>query len=102
MLLPPAFFVSWRVLSSCFDVAISENAATVFFMLWTLQSDMVVSEDGLLDRTNSHLEKYGRVPLTKAQLAYELSLLERIRAIKKKHGNPVRWALLEKIRIVYQ
>ncbi len=100
--IPFAALVLWNSIWRCVDVELSEADAALVYVMWMHQeSDRYVAEQGLQQKLNDHLEKYGRQSMSEYDMKHSMEKLEKIGSIKKakKHGDY--WQLCERIKPEY-
>jgi len=100
---PLAALVVWASLWRTAQVPISETDASVLYTMWTYKNtDRDVPDEGLLDRCNALLEKYGRQKISAQMLQRSLKTLEQIDTIERSPRNSSMWWLREWVRVSYR
>ncbi|MFT3929289.1 MAG: hypothetical protein QM709_03225 [Spongiibacteraceae bacterium] len=100
---PLAALVIWCSLRRSAQVDISETEATVLYTMWVFKDEnRDVPNEGLLEKCNSLLSKYGRQALTQQILVRSLKTLEKIETIEKSPRKNDTWWLREWVSVSYR
>ena len=90
----------FRALYKAITVDISQQDASVFWGLIQGQADQAaISENSLLDITNDQRQKLGISQLSSDELRSSLSVLEKVKSIKKAPGKSGYFTIVESFRI---
>ncbi len=99
---PLAALVVWVSLRRTAQVSISETDASVLYTMWAYKNaDRDVPNEGLLERCNALLAKYGRPQISAQMLQRSLKTLEQIDTIERSPRNSGMWWLREWVRVSY-
>lgn len=101
---PFALLLLWNSLWKAVQIDLSDNEAATLYAMWVHRDRMddEISGDGLLDKVNGHLIKYGRSSITQKDLNFALEKLLNIESIQKTEMNPGKYRLCERIDIEYR
>lgn len=100
---PFAALVIWCSLWRTAQVTISETDASVLYSMWMHKNaDRDVPDEGLLERCNTLLIKYGRPLLSQQMLLRSLKTLEQIDTIERSPRSTTSWWLREWVRLSYR
>lgn len=94
----------WNSLWSSTQVDLSENDAAVIWTMWVHRDrkNNEISDEGLLEKVNDHLQKYDRALITQKDMEFSISRIEKIKSIKRSKINPKNWWLCEWIAPAYR
>ena len=102
-LAPLAAIVLWCSLWRTAQVSISETDAVVLYVMWMHKDgEYSVAHDGLVEKCNAHLDKYGRSPVTQQQVDCSLKNLQAMETIQKSKQDKSKWWLREWVRRTYR
>ena len=98
------FILLWNSLWSSAQVELTENDAAVIWTMWVHRDrkNNEISDEGLLNKVNDHLEKYDRASMTQKDMEFSIRHLEDIKSIKRSKKNPKDWWLCEWIAPSYR